>query len=167
MRFAPGALVLAIWLGGCAAPVAAPTLADATEAEAIELRVTVSDAGCSLEPAGTTSIAAGPIVLVTLNQTDAQAGVDLWRITEDGSFDQLAVHVDDERADAEAGGPGLGHPGFVTGQISSGIVEPGATTRIEATAQAGTHGIVCLRHFDAVAPDPFRPFTTIGPIEAE
>lgn len=116
MRFAPGALVLAIWLGGCAAPVAAPTLADATEAEAIELRVTVSDAGCSLEPAGTTSIAAGPIVLVTLNQTDAQAGVDLWRITADGSF--------------------------------------------------GTHGI-CLRHFDAVGPDPFRPFTTIGPIEAE
>ena len=160
-------LVLAIWLGGCAAPVAAPTVPPATESGATRLTVTVSDGGCSLGPEGTSSLAAGPIELVSVNETDARAAVDLWRLTEGGTFDELAAHVDDERADAEAGGPGLGHPGFVTGQISSGIVEPGSTTTVDGTVQAGTHAIVCLRHFEAVTTDPFRPFATLGPLEAE
>lgn len=166
VRLAAGVLVLAFWLGGCATTVVAPTMSLATEAATIQLRVTVSDGGCSLEPEGKSSVAAGPVVLVTANQTDARASADLWRMREGHSFEELAAHIDAERVDAEAGGPGLGHPFYVTGLISSGIVEPGSSTTVEGILRPGAHGIVCLRHFDAVTTDPFRPFTTIGPIDA-
>jgi hypothetical protein len=137
-------------------------------ASAADLGVaTVSADACSLEPAGPITVEAGDAELEVRNETEFQAAFDVWRIDDDRTFEDLVAHVDAERTAAEAGSPGLGHPGFLSGQISSGILEAGASKPVTGDVTPGTWAVVCLSHFDAVTDDPFRPSAVLGPLIVE
>ena len=88
----------------------------------------------------------------------------MWRIDDDRSYQDLVDHVAAEAEAASDGEPGLGHPGFVSDNLSSGIVEAGESAVIEGSVTPGTYAIVCLGHFEAVSDDPFRPMGVVGPI---
>jgi hypothetical protein len=126
--------------------------------------VTLMWDGCGLDAPDTT--VTGTSVLVTaVNQTEYQGAFDMWRINNDRTYQDLVDHVAAEVEAASAGRPVLGHPGFVTNNLSSGIVAAGASARIEGRVTPGTYAIVCLGHYDTVADDPFRPRAVVGPIE--
>lgn len=129
--------------------------------------VTLTDDACSLEPGPPILIVAGKVTLLAANETEFRGAFDLWRIDDDRTFDDLVAHVDAEREAAVSGAPGLGHPGFVSHQISSGVLWPDSTAPMTGWVTAGTWAIVCLGHFDAVTDDPFRPFAALGPITVD
>jgi hypothetical protein len=126
--------------------------------------VALADGACALDPQPGV-VPGGRVELVAANRTEWPAAFDMWRIAEGHTFAELEAHIEAERERAEAGQPGLGHPGFVTGLISSGIVEAGSEEPMTGTVSSGTHAIVCMSHFEAVTDDPFRPFAVVGPIE--
>jgi hypothetical protein len=121
---------------------------------------------CTLDQEST-AFAPGPVTLVAVNETVWPAAFDLWRIADGHTFEDLQAHIDAERERAEAGQSVLGHPGFVGGLISSGPVPAGGEVVMRGSTTAGTYGIVCLGHYDAVPDDPFRPFALIGPLLVE
>lgn len=100
---------------------------------------TVTDETCTLEPDAPITVEAAEMTLEARNETEFRAAFDLWRIGDDRTFEDLVAHVEAEREAAEGGAPGIGHPGFVSGQISSGILEAGAT-RPMTTGHAGDMG---------------------------
>jgi hypothetical protein len=120
--------------------------------------------GCTLE-AESTTVAATSVRATAVNQTEHPGAFDMWRINDDRTYQDLADHVAAEVEAASAGRPVLGHPGFVSNNLSSGIVAAGESAQIEGNVRPGTYAIVCLGHFDAVADDPFRPRAVVGPIE--
>lgn len=173
------ALMLACFLGACAAsPAVAPTTtptapSTATRSPATSpdmpeaiATLTLSQNDCTLRP-DLAEMTAGAIRLLAVNETGAQAAFDMWRIGESGSFEELVAHVEEERRLADAGDAGLGHPSFASSLISSGILQAEESKVINGVTQPGTYGIVCLRHFELVTDDPFRPFTVVGPIEVD
>lgn len=145
-----------------------PTLRASISAAVVDLGVaTVTAETCTLEPDGPITVEAAEVTLEARNETEFQAAFDLWRIDDDGTYEDLVAHVEAEREAAEAGAPGLGHPGFLSGQLSSGILEAGATKLMTGRLTPGTWAVVCLSHFDAVTDDPFRPSAVLGPITTD
>jgi hypothetical protein len=145
------------------APPTAPQSAANPSSQEPMATITIGQDECELDPS-LTETAAGAIQLRAVNETDALAAFDMWRIGESGSLDQLVAHIAEERRLAESGDPGLGHPSFASSLISSGILQAGESKLVSGVTQPGTYGIVCLRHFVLVTDDPFRPFTVVGPI---
>jgi hypothetical protein len=89
----------------------------------------------------------------------------MWRILDGHTYEELAAHVSQERALAEAGKPGLGHPDFLADLIEVVVATPGQSASATGTLQTATYGFVCARQSES-AGEP-RPFTTIGPIEVK
>jgi len=125
--------------------------------------VTLVRDGCSLD-ASTTTVEATSVRVAVINQTEYPGAFDWWRIDGDRTYQDLVDHVAAEAAAASEGDPGLGHPGFVSANLSSGIVRAGESAQIQGTVTPGTYAVVCLGHFDAVSDDPFRPMAVVGPI---
>lgn len=175
--------VLALVMAGCQAGgrlEATATEATATEATATPTPgastpgavvnlgiVTITADACTLEPDTPVSVEAGEVTVEARNETEFRAAFDLWRIDDDRTFEDLVAHVEAEREAASTGAPGIGHPGFVSGPISSGIVEAGAKKPMTGRITPGTWAVVCLSHFEAVTDDPFRPSAVLGPVSVD
>lgn len=169
---AAATLLVACSSGGqpSASPTASTPIASADQASpsgsaAVDLgTVTLAADECRLDSESTT-ITATSVRVTTVNETEYPGAFDWWRINDDRTYQDLVDHVAAEVEAASAGRPVLGHPGFVSNNLSSGIVAAGESAQIAGRVTPGTYAIVCLGHFDAVADDPFRPRAVVGPIE--
>ena len=142
-----------------ATPTVLETSADPTHVGMLR----VSASRCTLD-AAKGSISPGLVSLTAVNETDALAGFDMWRIADGSTYAQLAAHIKKESRLAKAGMPGLGHPGYV-GDLIRVMLQAGESGIMVGTVHPGTYGIVCLRMFEQVG--DLRPAGVLGPVEVE
>lgn len=155
--------LLASACGGGGTGVTATPTAEATQAPPTQIgTVRVSASECTLDLVDG-PINPGLVTITAVNETDARAMFDMWRITEGSTYEQLARYIKKERRLAEAGDPGLGHPWFVADLIRVGL-GPGESGALVGTVISGTWGIVCIRKFERSG---IRPFALVGPVEVE
>lgn len=154
------ALVASVLLAGCGG--SSPTATTQASPRVIaEIRQTRDD--CSLTPASG-RITPGLVAISVLNDGGGEAGVDVWRIPEGHTYDEVVAHVREERRLAEAGQPGLGHPSFFMGSSPSIRAEPRTahSRTVSGELKAGTYAIICIRTFEQVG--QFRPLAVVGPL---
>lgn len=136
----------------------------ASAAGSAQLGVKLMDDECALE-ASDAAISPGPVVVEVLNDTEAIAAIDMWRISNEGSYEELVGAIDEARQNAQAGGPVIMHPPYLEGLISSGAVPPGGSRTTSGTLASGIHAIVCLRFYEEA--QDVRPYDLLGPIVVE
>jgi len=176
-RSMPSPIILAlaglVFSAGAVACASAPSPAVNTQAppaiptpspEARDFgRVSQSPTDCSLD-GSKNPFQAGPVVLTATNDTEDVAAFDLWRIVGGRTYEEFAQYIQAERELAEAGQPGLDHPGYVSNLITIEL-QAGETGTMKGTVVPGTYAVVCIRMFPQ-AGEP-RPFSLIGPLIVE
>jgi hypothetical protein len=131
---------------------------DSNETTGEEAVVTLSDAGCAYQ--GPSSMAVGRLSVEMSNQTNGQFDLDLWLLEEGHQYEELAGHIDDERARDEAGKPSLGHPTFAT-LVAERSTEGEPSGQITTDLAAGTYGMACI-FFDR--PGSLGGLWPVGPL---
>jgi hypothetical protein len=124
--------------------------------------VTQTEVDCTLDGPHST-VAAGRVTVVLVNQTDGSVQFDMWRIGEGHSYAGLAGAVDKARQSAEAGGPEISHPSYLSA-LTRVLAPSGQSRTMNRSVQPGTYAIVCLRRFPEANME-MRPFALVGPIE--
>ena len=127
-----------------------------------DLTVTRTGADCTVE-ALPPIVAAGPVVVLLVNQADEPVQFDMWRADEGYSAEDLARAVDVARMSAEGGHQEISHPAYLSDPTRA-TASSGASTTMERSVQPGTYAIVCLRRYPE-ANNEWRPFASAGPIE--
>lgn len=166
-------LLAALIVAACGASTAGSPNATTSPVPASPTSVTSGPSGaatitateCILELAPG-PLASGTQELTFANESAEQAAFDLWRIDDGHTYADFEAAIAVEEQLTREGKPIAGPPAFVSERQSSGLLEPGETRTMRVTLRAGTHGIVCLRHFDHVPDDEVRVFALIGPVEA-
>jgi hypothetical protein len=125
----------------------------------MQLSVTLDDTDCTL--AGDSELPAGPVEIHMDNATDGQFDLDLWRLQEGHSYDELVAHIDEEMRRIEAGEPPLGHPDFAD-LIAESTAATGADGELRTDLLAGTYGFACI-YFPST--DDLGAIRSAGPLE--
>jgi hypothetical protein len=136
---------LAFGSAGSAASIGTATLASLTD--------------CTFTAAP--SVSAGNRSITAVNALpSAYAGtVELLRIADDHTFDELRAHIAEEIRRTEAHEPVLGPPHWTETPLQS-EVRFGETEVVSASLTSGTYGIVCTVSDGT----DFRPIEVLGPI---
>ena len=128
-----------------AAPDTAPpttTAAPAAIPQPINIAtVALSDSGCEYD--GPVEMAVGQLRIEMENETDGQFQLDVWLLIDNHDHEELAAHIDEERARNEAGEPPLGHPTFAD-LAAEASAEAGSTGELITDMAAGTYGMACI-----------------------
>jgi hypothetical protein len=131
-----------------------PTSAETTDPSRTAPPVTVlttilDDAGCRLD--GEVGVEPGPIEISVSNQDPKdRASFQLLRIHENGTFEELAAHVDEEQERIDAGGDPIGIPAYAS-EVVGTLIVAGETDQLETTLPAGTYAMVCADWADGGA----------------
>jgi hypothetical protein len=99
---------------------------------------TLSEGGCAYE--GPARMTAGQLRVEMTNETSGQFDLDLWVLDEGHDYEELAAHIDDDRARNEAGEPSLVHPTFAT-LVAEASAEAGSSGTLTTDLAAGTYGM--------------------------
>jgi hypothetical protein len=120
--------------------------------------VMLSEDGCAYE--GPARMTAGQLRVEMSNETSGQFDLHLWVLDDGHDYDELAAHIDDDRARNEAGEPSLGHPTFAT-LVAEASAEAGSAGKLIADLTAGTYGMACI-FFDQ--PGSLGGVWAVGPL---
>lgn len=99
--------------------------------------LTITSAGCSLEIEG--PVSAGSVEFVGKNETDVLAAFNIAVLDEGATFAAFEAHIRKEVRLAEAGKPGLGHPGFAV-PLFDVLLQPGESGTLSGTLDPGSYG---------------------------
>ncbi len=144
-----GPVVAAVLLAACGgSPPSTPAASAASQAttaspstSANRISVTLSDTDCTLD--GESELSAGPVEIKMHNATDGQFDLDIWRLDDGHSFDELAEHIDEEMRRISSGEPPLGHPPFAE-LVAESTAETGMDGELDAELMIGTYGFACI-----------------------
>lgn len=144
-------------------PATDPVTADTGTVDIGTVSITSSE--CTLDVRDK-PIAFGELTLTVVNETSAEAVVQVLMIHDGYSFDELVAHVEEEIRRDEAGEAPLGHPPSSQATIvaDTGLLEAGESTSTEVDAgEPGNYAVVCFRHQESAG--ELRPFAVLGPLE--
>ena len=134
-------LVLGVIVVACGTPVAATPSGESTALSGpARGTVTLTEDGCGYD--GPAEAAAGPMVIAMVNATNGQFDLDLWRMDDGHSYDELVAHIAEEMRRQEAGEPPLGHPAFAE-LVGEATAEASAEAELQVALEPGAYGIAC------------------------
>lgn len=124
--------------------------------------VTSDGSSCSIRGATTDPIGSGFVSIEVVNDTDARAMFDSWRLADGYSFEAFRRAVARDVSFAEAGSDGGAWPGDdeVT-YLGSDVVGPHRSETIVVPMSSGTNAITCLKRFEGLG---LRAYGIAGPI---
>lgn len=135
-------LVLGVIVVACGTPVAATPSPESSAALGLPRgTVTLTEDGCEYD--GPAEVASGPMVIAMVNATSGQFDLDLWRMDEGHTYDELTAHIAEEMRRQEAGEPPLGHPTFAE-LVGEATVEESAEGEPQMVLEPGTYGMACI-----------------------
>jgi hypothetical protein len=96
-----------------------------------------------------------------MNKTSGYVGVEMGRIAESNTYQDLVAHIDREKQLASEAKPGLGRPSYITDLITAQTALPNGS--LDGEARSGTYAIVCI----GPTPGGPRPIGLVGPIQVQ
>lgn len=136
-----GALVIGVIVAACATPSGSTPSPSIASSGPLHATVTLTDDGCEYD--GPAEVAAGPMVIDLVNATSGQFDLDLWRLNDGHTYDELVAHVAEEMRRQEAGEPPLGHPTFAE-LVGEATAEESAEGELQMALESGTYGMACI-----------------------
>lgn len=158
-RLGFAALLSALLVSACSAsdePSAGTRPESEPDAAPTTATVTLSESGCAYQ--GPAEMPVGKVAISLVNETNGQFALDLWLMNEGHAYDELSAHIAEEQRRAEAGEPGLGHPGFAT-LTGEATAEAGTGGELAGSLAEGTYGLACIRF----GPDSVGGIWSAGP----
>lgn len=140
-------------------PPSSPTTAPAAEPVGT---VTSDGSTCSIDFTTIDPIEPGFVHFVVVNDTDARAMFDSWKLSEGYTFGafERAVRRDVRFAEAGKADRGAWPDGKVT-YLRSHVIPAHSSETIAVPMSAGKHAITCLKPYEGQG---LRPFGIAGPI---
>lgn len=162
-----GSAILAVVLAACgtpgssttAPPSGSPPATASSSAAPLQLSVTLDDTACALE--GDSELPAGPVAIHMDNATDGQFDLDLWRLQDGHSYDELVAHIDEEMRRITSGEPPLGHPDFAD-LVDESTAAAGMDGELRSDLLPGLYGFACIYFQSTDVLGAIRP---AGPLE--
>ena len=151
--------VLVFGAAGCGQPSADVPTAEPSTGDDAHIAVILGDSTCQLE--GAMEVAAGPLTIGLVNETDSRFDLDLWRLNDGHQYDELATHVAEEMRRIQAGEEPLGHPDFA--ELVAEATADGASAELRTNVTAGTYGFACVSFATPAGP---TALWAAGPLRA-
>jgi hypothetical protein len=127
--------------------------------------VTQTSSDCSVSQSSD-KITAGAVAFTFVNASGNKAGLDVWRMPQPSSFDELVAAAKEDRRRAESGQPPQGdHLALGTAPAIRAEWDIAASRTVSGRLEAGSYALVCIATYAQVS-EP-RLLAVLGPIQVE
>lgn len=153
-----------VLLTGCGSESQAPAAATSPSPSPVQVAavVTLTSSDCSFVPAGT-PVKAGLVAFTLQNQSGGRAGIDVWLMPDDKTFEQLVAQAAEDRRLAEAGKPSQGDHSSLGSAPQLRLPWDSSTSQTgSAFLKTGSYAVVCIKTYPNIA-EP-RLLKVIGPV---